>query len=354
MPDPESGVPGGLWRTVERDNGWGVSLAENEMKGEVSLKLEKFLNLERPEHYDFREEIMVFRDSDDAVDRMMIYQAVGIGENRGKYRDKWGFDNADRLYQGKKLKEEILISGEEADSCPLLRELFQRQFPGREVSGDTMCSFSSTANEIFKEKEGPAIFDCKKWGKVATVGLYASRPDRVRAILNSYGAANYLKAAYTIGNFIPVPSGFQRRGMGPSKDYWDLALMCIYNYYAEKKRWPVAWPQYTLTWLLSGNKKALPLCKEWLDSYKIWDAFVEGNFLQEFVNQEGNGYGKPKELWKGHFTSSILPEEDGQSAEFFTNAAAWITARGTRIAGTLAKSLGSTEKQERDAGEGSI
>lgn len=307
------------------------------------MKLEKFLNLERPEYYDFREEIMVFRDSDDAVDRMMIYQAVGIGENRGKYRDKWGFDNADRLYQGKKLKEEILISGEEADRCPLLRGLFQRQFPGREASGDTMCSFSSTANEIFKEKEGPAIFGGKKWGKVATVGLYASRPDRVRAILNGCGAANYLKAVYTIGNFIPVPSGFQRRGMGPSKDYWDLALMCIYNYYAEKKGWPPAWPQYTLTWLLSGNETALPLCKKWLDSYEIWDAFVEGNFLQDFVE---NSCGMPKPLWTGHFDSNVLPKNEEQFKAFFTNAAKWITARGDKIA----KALGMKVKRGSGAG----
>lgn len=313
-----------------------------------------FLNLDRPEHYDFREEIMAFRDSDDAVDRMMIYQAVGIGECREEYRDKWGFDHADRIYQDKKLKEEILMAKIDADSCPLLRDLFQRQFPGKETSGDTLCSFSSTVNEIFKEKEGPAIFGGRRWGKVATVGLYASQPDRVRAILNNYSAANYLKEAYTIGNFIPVPSGFQRRGIGPSKDYWDLALMCIYNHYAEKKGWPVKWPGYTLTWLLSGNAEALRLCREWLDGYGSWGAFVEGSFLQDFVEQEGNGYGWPKELWKGHFTGSVLPKEEEQFAEFFTNAAAWITARGTRITVALAKSLRATEEPERDAGEGSI
>ena len=318
------------------------------------MKLEEFLALERPEHYDFREEIMVFQDFDDAVDRMMIYQAVGIGENRWGNRSKWGFDKADRIYQEKKLKEEILMSGGEADGCPLLRELFQRQFPGKETSGDTRCSFSSTANEIFKGEVGPAIFGGKRWGKVATVGLYVSQPDSVRAILNRYGAVNYLKVAYTIGNFIPVPSGFQRRGMGPSRDCWDLALMCICNYYAEKKGRPVKRPKYTLTWLLSSSAEALTLCKEWLDSYETWEAFVEGNFLQDFVSQEGSGYGWPKELWKGHFTGSVLPKGADQFTEFFTNAAARITARGTRIAIALAKSLGLTEEQERNAGEGSI
>ena len=39
------------------------------------MKLEGFLKLKRPENYDFREEIMAFQDSDDAIDRMMVYQA---------------------------------------------------------------------------------------------------------------------------------------------------------------------------------------------------------------------------------------------------------------------------------------
>lgn len=165
---------------------------------------------------------------------------------------------------------------------------------------------------------------------------------------------DFMKVVYTVGNFIPAPSGFQRRGIGPSKDYWDLALMCIYNDYAEKKGWPVKWPGYALTWLLSGNAEALRLCREWLDGYGSWGAFVEGNFLQDFVEQEGNGYGKPKELWTGHFDGGGLPKNEEQFKAFFTNSTEWITARGTRIAAALAKSLGSAEEPERDAGEGSI
>lgn len=318
------------------------------------MKLEGFLKLKRPENYDFREEIMAFQDSDDAIDRMMVYQAVGIGEKPGRYRDKWGFDDANRIYQEKKEREEILIKNKEADDCSLLQEVYRRLFPGGEASCDTMCSFSYTANELFKIKEGPTIFGDKGWGKVATVGLYASQPDRVRDILNRCCAANYLKAVYTIGNFIPAPSGFQPRGFGPSKDYWDLALMCTYNYYAEKKEWPIAWPGYTLEWLLHAPKGNSLLCGKWLDRYGSWDAFVEGNFLQDFVNQEGSHYGMPKELWKGHFTSSVLPEKEGHFAEFFTNAAAWITARGTRIAIALADALGPAAGQESDAGEGAI
>lgn len=94
--------------------------------------------------------------------------------------------------------------------------------------------------------------------------------------------------------------------------------------------------------------------KCWLDGYGSWDAFVEGNFLQDFVDEKTkNGYGMPKPLWTGHFDNPGLPKE-GKFEEFFTNAATWIMARGKRIAIAMAETLRSAEEQESDAGEGVI
>ncbi len=46
----------------------------------------------------------------------------------------------------------------------------------------------------------------------------------------------------------------------------------------------------------------------WLSGYgdgqEGWNQFVERNFQQDFVNQEGSGYGQPKELWRGHFPAA--------------------------------------------------
>lgn len=175
--------------------------------------------------------------------------------------------------------------------------------------------------------------------------VYAGHP------IPSY-ISEFMKVVYTVGNFIPVPFipgpkefNFNVCRSRLCHDYWDLTLLAIYRHYEKNDE------DNSEGWRGLLSREGV---KRWLDSYESWDAFVEGNFLQEFVNLEGNGYGKPKELWKGHFTSSVLPEEEGQFAEFFTNAADWITARGTRIAVALAKSLGSAEEQESDAGEGSI
>lgn len=147
----------------------------------------------------------------------------------------------------------------------------------------------------------------------------------------------YIRLNHTIGNFIPVPfveNGGQfnsPRGFnGPSDDFWDLALMCIYNYY-----FSIHDSTYNLKWLLS-NDQNVNLCKKWLDSFGSeasgWDTFVEQNFLQDFVNSEQGHYGMPKEFWKGHFEGTVMPKEEKHYNEFFTNASAWIAARGIRIA----------------------
>ena len=79
------------------------------------------------------------------------------------------------------------------------------------------------------------------------------------------------------------------------------------------------------------------LCRNWLESFANWDTFVEHNFLQDFVNQQDGQYGLPKELWAGHFQQNIpvLPEKEKDFDQLFTNASAWITARGQRIAGKI-------------------
>lgn len=147
----------------------------------------------------------------------------------------------------------------------------------------------------------------------------------------------YIRVNDTVGNFIPVPfiSGnegeFNRpRGTGNSYDFWDLAILCIYNFYSDPKG--ETDKEHTLEWLLSSKKNA-DLCRKWLGMYETWDNFIEQNFMQDFVNQEEAHYGKPKELWMGHFKDSvIMPNDSKQYTEFFTNASALIHARSIRIA----------------------
>lgn len=180
----------------------------------------------------------------------------------------------------------------------------------------------------------------------------------------------FMDVVYTIGNFIPLPNKShsfigkngkpytrtinQKRGSGNSKDYWDLALLCFYNYYLEKEgKTKGNYPQYNLKWLFE-EEELVSEAKEWLDIFKTWDGFVTCNFMQSFVGLDSNGkYGEPKELWDKHFENvgkgkdSVLPSflSEGQKSiednfrQFFTNATNRILARGRLIAGALMDEL---------------
>ena len=202
---------------------------------------------------------------------------------------------------------------------------YQISYDGIDYRGDTMCSWSTTVNPCLRHWE-------------------TERFDDIDKPLSTY-IADFMQVVYTIGNFIPAPSAFQKRGFSPSKDYWDLALAAIYNYYQIRdirdksvREDPVCTfirPEpYSLEWLLRGEKNA-EKCKPWLDRFETWDNFVEQNFMQPFlkVGKKVNGhYGPPDELWKGHFVCGGIPQKEDEFQQFFTNATQRILARGEMIA----------------------
>ena len=136
---------------------------------------------------------------------------------------------------------------------------------------------------------------------------------------------------HTLGNFIPVPARCNApRGTGRLKDYWDLTLKIIYEYYVYGKD--------NIKEIVGESNSEL--YKEWLGSFRVddtvrgsWQCFVEKNYLQDFVNQNVDGsYGIPKELWQGHFKGGIvLPDGIEQKEQFCVNTSCFIIARSTRM-----------------------
>lgn len=195
-------------------------------------------------------------------------------------------------------------------------------YAGIDYRGDTMCSWSTTVNRCLRHNRPPRLDDIDETLATCIV--------------------DFMQVVYTIGNFIPAPSVFQKRGSCPSRDYWDLALAAIYNYYqpldklvCEDTDCTFIRPKpYSVRWLLDGKKNA-ENCKPWLDRFKTWDNFVEQNFMQPFlkVDKTVNGhYGPPDELWKGHFDCGGIPQGEDEFQQFFTNATQRILARGEMIA----------------------
>lgn len=293
------------------------------------MKLEQFLQLKHPELHDFRQEIMEFQ-TDDVIQRYHIYKAVGIAK-KDKVKDLHEPSCVEEYgLQGLKA---VIKPGYEADGCDLLQEICTKLWDkshlkfcvkaGGDFSGDTMNSAFSTLSQWLSTQ---GIRVNGRWSnrKVMTCCL----DGRFTEVATSNAAVtSFLGACYTLGNFLPVPPAFQSRGMHLSKDYFDLALASIYNYYMwGSQEWPGK--AYMLDWLLK-EKKNITVCQEWLDTFQSWQMFVVKNYLQDFVHKDAEGvYGVPRELWKGHFSGSVQPEDTKQCEEFFTHASTWILSRG--------------------------
>ena len=192
---------------------------------------------------------------------------------------------------------------------------------GEKYRGDTMNSWATTLDKFSHVRSWKAFLGDSYHGAQFF-------PEYITVFMNN---------VYTIGNFFPLPDGLNGpRGTGASQDYWDLALLCIYNYYMKTD------DKHTLKWLLTADQW-VERCAKWLDSFDSWNDFVEKTYMQDFVNYENGVYGAPKELWKGHFKNTqekgALPVEDSDFSEFFTNASCWIMARGIRIANAVKKRL---------------
>ena len=298
-------------------------------------------NLFEMTRYDFREEIIQF-PSDDPVDRYYIYKAIGIAET----------DN-DLTYQDQISGEyKVLVEKGEADRSELLKDIYQHIWKteyldvctrnGTEFSGDTMNSIFTTFTKWLSAVQ--AIKGPGQWSNRKVLQRYIDKNEKNESIL--YAAVkedkdrvlSFFKSSYTLGNFIPAPAVIQQRGFSPSKDYWDLALAAIYNYYRSNDKVGkdtvctfIRPEPYSLEWLLRGEKNA-EKCKPWLDRFKTWDNFVEQNFMQPFTVTENGSYGPPVPLWDDHFLKGGLPQNEDQFQQFFTNATERILARGELIA----------------------
>ena len=276
------------------------------------------------------------------TDNVLIRTAIGK-----KWAKKYNYDYDASLMSSIIMYEIILPEG---SIEPLSEDEYKICYKGIEYRGDTMNSWWITLKKFLQVFGGDYFQTAELNEKIEYCEIamdFLSNPANYRKTLPSY-ITHFLNAVYTIGNFIPVPIAFNSpRGRGGSKDYWDLALMSIFNYYHNDHK-NSGDGEISLYWLLQNNQKYTDECEQWLNIFGKgedgWRHFVEKNFLQDFVNQNPDGgYGPPKALWDGHSKDHVLPSEEEEFRSFFTNASAWIMARGTRMMIALDKQM--TEKE---------
>lgn len=222
---------------------------------------------------------------------------------------------------------------------------------GVSFRGDTMNSWATTLHEFFRlygggeagylnglvKNDSPGINNGKwriprngpDWDK------FLSMPENYKRALPSY-ITEFMKVIYTPGNFIPIPHGCNVYTL---KDYFDLKLYCIYNWYQDHLDSHIMSVINDSTCQHSIQCR-LQTYKGWLESFTDWDTFVRRYALQPFVSIEGSRFGRPRELWDGHFESwRELPRTEGEFEQFFVNAKVRILARGTLVAKKLMEEL---------------
>ncbi len=147
----------------------------------------------------------------------------------------------------------------------------------------------------------------------------------LKKYLERIGAFKLIEVYHTLGNFIIIPKGWNKCRYSSLKDYWDLTLLCIYNYYFK-----IEDEKYCIE-KISGkeNKEQYEV---YINTFESWEKFIKANFLESFVEieKDENGkysYGKPKELWEGHFEGELLPTNIYQCIDYFNNSSEWIKLR---------------------------
>lgn len=324
------------------------------------MNMKEFLALEAPDRYDFsndgaREAYHVLDGFHDTYEKFFTYM-----HDRAKSPDIYEEGKAGVMTYGAEYKEECesrfgTIHDPDSESG-LLQEIYTKLWDelnleycrGKKkyIQGETMNSANTTLCKLYEksietqeqrnDRSDIKPAKCKSQGiSIAyIISRYAEKKSEQKEKYDKIeGLKCFLSVYHTLGNFIPVPAGCNgpRGCSGSVKDYWDLTLKIIYEYYVCEKD--------KIKDIVGKENELYDVYKKWLDSFQDndtargnWQCFVEKNYLQDFVNQNDDGsYGMPKELWKGHFKESVLPNGIEQIEQFYVNASCFITARGIRM-----------------------
>lgn len=212
--------------------------------------------------------------------------------------------------------------------------------------GDTMTSWWTSLKAFL---EFPKEIAHEKFFSDMDISSEMKERKEFREI-DSIEVKKFMKAVYTIGNFCPVPEGFNgaRSNFG-IYDYWDLTLMKIREWYLSVDSKDSKKSLYERDNLIQEDllhNAGNPLkCLRWLESFGQgqigWHNFVDTLYMQDYVDNDYNVIsfwtedGK-KHGWKEGETLEF-PKEPDEIEKAFETMTAMINASTTRIAEALVK-----------------
>lgn len=353
---------------------------------EKKMDLASFLNLSNPEQFDFVEDILCENQKtkyleSDTYQKFFLYRVDTKHMNDTlSYAEDLVSSFANQFIEFVEKSKELLLKDPD-NSSEMLQEIYKilwpiitkKQFMKNSdfwIASDTMTSVQyslKAATSIYKYRmnedftkiyiRGKTPWNNREPGISTNVGIELAANDITthfcELLKKDYPhLEGFISSYHTIGNYCPVPSGFNvPRSNGGKYDYWDLTLMKIYEWYCtyddkidEDKRDNLI--QYGL---LHGRGAALN-CKKWLESFgrgKIgWYNFVNTLFMQDYVYTDDDeevksnqkSYYEPKPFWEGHNWENIALPID-KCDEFFETVTDRILNRGKRMVETLKELL---------------
>ncbi len=200
----------------------------------------------------------------------------------------------------------------------------EREGVGYAVRGDTMNSYATTAHAYLRMKRLEAVRGNRTWYDAILEDYDAFAP------LYKGPFARFVESCHTVGNLLPIPSGGfnSARGLGPTRDYFDLFLIWLFEYMER--------PEFFQYVAFTGDIFPGVHQLQWfLCTYDGFDDYIRRNLLEEFshscVQNEQIHFVEGLPLWPGHRFGSILPQNAEECETFFQNASERISARGARI-----------------------
>ena len=254
------------------------------------MEIEEFLNLENPHEYDFTKEMTEKPAYKELVDleRFFYWSKTKLEDPDSKC------ELLRKIYK-KLWDEKYWVNCEEDNGVHCKEE-------DRIILGDTMNSVNTTLDEYVKfyvcgDEKNAKITECERkriecertkyeeikhknrYQKIS-INYLTKRFDDKDGNLNKFLSNNknlikFMNVYHTLGNFIPFPKGCNGpRGRGATKDYWDLALKYIHEYYSadDDKEKSAAIKEIIKNDELQGNME------KWLDDksgFGDWDTFIE-------------------------------------------------------------------------------
>jgi hypothetical protein len=248
------------------------------------MKIEEFLNLKEEErlNYDFSDDCDYTRNSD--------YKKIKEYEKYFAYKTLKGVGDPDTSSQ--LLQEIYKILWPE-----LMDENHDYMRDKEWIRSDTMTSVQHTLSKYYEEIFSDDVKDYKKkhpkqrYISVNMCKEMYEQYDSVSTIMNeNKKLKQFISDYHTLGNYCPVPTGFNvaRSGGWGTYDYWDLTLMKIKGYF-DKRPQPKAQMADDITQIamLLHCDEMMSNCLKWLDGYENWNEFVEKNYFQDYVGENG-------------------------------------------------------------------